>query len=460
MTKLNFQEILKKIKPSEKELNEEQSFVSGLVERIKKTEGKHVDVVLAGSLSRNTHLKGDRDIDLFLLFEKKLSRKEFEEEGLRLGKKIFKGNKWEKAYSEHPYIRGEINGFKVEIVPSYKIDSTEELQSSVDRTPFHTKYLQEKLKENQKDEVRLLRQFMKGTKTYGADLKSNSFPGYITELLILKYGAFLNALKEAGKWKRNTVIDLENHYPFIEDAKKKFDSHLIVVDPTDYSRNVAAALSFNQYARFVAAARAFLKNPGEKFFFGGKEKPMNLSKIKKLLSEEELVAVKMNYPSKALPDLIWGQLNRLSKRIEGAVKENNFQIFRESHWTDEKQIIIFLLSVENLVIQKIYKRVGPEVLAEVHSEKFLLSHKKPVSGPRIENGRWVLETFRKYFDARTLLKDELKKMKKESKKDMKRALISAKVVSEKDLIELYKKNKEFQKYFTQFLKGKEEFLEY
>ena len=51
-------------------------------------------------------------------------------------------------------------------------------------------------------------------------------------------------------------------------------------------------------------------------------------------------------------------------------------------------------------------------------------------------------------------------MKKESKKDMKRALISAKVVSEKDLIELYKKNKEFQKYFTQFLKGKEEFLDY
>ena len=30
-------------------------------------EGKHIDVILAGSLARNTHLKGDRDIDIFVV---------------------------------------------------------------------------------------------------------------------------------------------------------------------------------------------------------------------------------------------------------------------------------------------------------------------------------------------------------------------------------------------------------
>ncbi len=127
--------VLKKIEPSEKELKAEENIAKEIIAKIKKINGKHVDVILAGSIARQTHLKNDRDIDIFVMFPEHIEREEFEKEGLRIGKLVFKGHKWEKAYSEHPYIRGNIRGFDVEIVPSYKVKNSEEIKSAVDRTP-------------------------------------------------------------------------------------------------------------------------------------------------------------------------------------------------------------------------------------------------------------------------------------------------------------------------------------
>jgi len=152
--------ILKKIKPKPGEIRGEERIVRELTEKIQAMEGKHVEVALGGSLARGTHLSGDRDIDLFVLFPEKIERGEFEKEGLRIGEKIFRGWKWEKAYTEHPYIRGNIKGFDIEIVPGYKVEKAEMLKSAVDRSPFHTKYLKAKLSTKQRDEIRLLRQFL------------------------------------------------------------------------------------------------------------------------------------------------------------------------------------------------------------------------------------------------------------------------------------------------------------
>ncbi len=457
---IDLSKVIKKIKPSESELKEEKKIVKELTEKIRLIEGKHLDIVLAGSISRETHLKGDRDIDLFILFDKALSREEFEKEGLRIAKTVFRGFKWEKAFSEHPYIRGEIKGFKIEIVPSYKISDTSELQSAVDRTPFHTKYLLQHLREEQKDEVRLLRQFLKGIKCYGADLKTSSFSGYMTELIILKYGSFLNALKAASEWSKGEVIDLENFYS-AEEARKKFNSHFIVLDPTDKNRNVAGALAFNQFCRLIAASRMFLIKPSEKFFFGLKEKSLNEKKVKQLLEKEDLIGIELGYPKKVISDVVWGQIKRLRKKIESELTLNEFQVIRADDWTDEKKLVVILIEVENELIQQIHKRIGPEITDKKNSEMFLKAHLNPFTGPRIENGRWVVEVKRKYFSSQKLLQDLLKNYKKNSKETIKKSLNKkTRILFKQDIISLYKKNKEFQEYFTKFLKGREEFLEY
>lgn len=451
--------VLAKVTPSKAEIAEEMRLFEELKARIKAISGKHVDVVLAGSIARGTHLRGDRDIDIFVLFPQDVPREEFEKEGLAIGKKIFRGHEWEKAYTQHPYIRGVIEGFEVEIVPSYKVGHAGEMKSAVDRSPLHTEYLLRKLGEKQKGEVRLLRQFLKGVGCYGADTKCSSFPGYVAELLVLKYGGFIETINAAAEWRMGEVIDLEGHYKGAEKAAlDKFGSHLVVVDPTDKNRNVAAALSPTQYARFVAAARAFLKKPSEAFFFPPKVKPWPMGKVKKLLQKKELAAVLVPYPKGVVADIMWGQLRRFAKKVANHLRTENFVVNRSSEWTDEKNAMVVLFEVEALTLQKTMKRIGPEVTNAKHGEAFLRAHPKLIAGPRIEDGRWVIEIERKHPNMHALLKETLKKEKRVEREQMKRALNKgAKVLGERGILALYKKNKGFAEYFTEYLKGKEDF---
>lgn len=452
--------VLAKVKPSREELSRNKKMASEIISKIKKIEGSHIGVVLAGSLARETNLKGDHDLDIFVLFPKKLKRDEFEREGLRIGKEVFRGHKWEEAYSEHPYVRGNINGFDVEVVPSYKIENTSEKISAVDRSPLHNKYLLEKLRPGHKDEIRLVRQFLKGIGCYGADLKVSSVPGYVTELLILKYGDFENFIKNAASWRNGEVIDIENYYKNAEDARKKFDSHFIVVDPTDKNRNVAAALSFDQYCRVIAAARSFLKKPSINYFFGKKFKKWEIAYVKEALSEKELIAVRMPYPKNANSDIIYGQMKRFRKKMLNALEYSEFRVYHGREWTDEKTEIIIILELENLRIQEVTRRAGPEITQREHSEKFISVNKKIIAGPRIEQGRWVIEKKRKYWDANKLIGAFLKKEKSSEKKPLKDALMRAKIMHENEILALYKKDESFAEFLTFYLKGKEKFLEY
>ncbi len=456
-----FEKVLKKIEPSEMELRAEEKIAKEIISKIKKIEGKHVDVSLAGSLARHTHLKNDRDLDIFVMFPEHLEREEFEKEGLRIGKLVFKGHKWEEAYSEHPYIRGNIKGFDVEIIPSYKVKNCDEIKSAVDRTPFHNQYLLRKLSEKQKKEARLLKQFLKGIKCYGADLKVSSVPGIVAELLVVKFGTFENVLKNASEWKKGEVIDLENHWGNEIDAvQKKFNHHLIVIDPTDKNRNVAAALSFEQYCRLIAACRAFLKKPSENFFFGKKIKPLSIQNAKKLLEEKDIIAVKIPYPSKALSDIIYGQIKKLTKKISNQLSLNEFEIVRIAEWTDETKNIVLLVELESFEIEIIKKHFGPEVTDFEHQKRFLEENKNIVGGPRIENGRLVVEKRRKFWNAKLFSKDFLKKEKIVEKMPLKKTLSKARILENHEIISFFKQNKKFAEFLTTYLKGKEDFLDY
>ncbi len=449
--------VLKRITPPASEHKKELTLAQSIMERIRNTEGRHVEVVLVGSLARNTHLKGDRDIDIFVLFPEQLGREEFVREGLRIGKAVFRGHEWEKAYSEHPYIRGILQGYDVEIVPSYKVAKAELLKSSVDRSVFHNEYLSKKLDNAKRSEIRLLRQFLKGIGCYGAELKVSSVPGYVVELLILKHETFKRTLRAIASWRRREVIDLEGYYKEAE-ALKKFDSPLMVIDPVDRNRNVAAALSLTQYSRMIAAARAFLERPSMAFFFGRREKPWSVGKVRNLLKKKELVAVELAYPAKALPDIIWGQLHRFGRKLANQLELAGFGVLRSEQWTDENEHMVVVLELESLILQRTEKRTGPEVADWASSKRFLAAHRKLIAGPRIEQGRWVIEVERKHVDAQSFLLDFLKKAKKNEKENMRRALNrKARVLDERGILGLYRKGETFRKFLTNYLKGKESF---
>lgn len=460
-TKKLLNSILKKITPTRAERGKQKQLAEQIIERIKKTSGKHVDVMLCGSIARDTHLQGDNDLDIFVLFPEKLGRELFEREGLRIGKMVFRGHKWEKAFSEHPYIRGRINGFDVEIVPSYKVSKARLKQSAVDRSPFHNSYLKKRLGKKKKPEARLLRQFLKGIKCYGADVKASSVPGYVVELLVLHYGSFTKAIKAISEWKQGQVIDLAKHYNKGEARKLFPDAPLIVIDPVDKNRNVAAALSLNQFSRMVAASRAFLRKPDKHFFFGGRKRSWPVRKLRSMLQKKELVALKLGFPRKALPDVVWGQIQRFARKVEKQLVLNGFNVLRSEAWTDEKQAIVIVFEVESRLLQKSAVKTGPFVTDEKNSGAFLQAHKRVIAGPRIEQGRWVVEIQRKYTRIEKFLRDFLRKEKRVEKGYLRKALNKqCRILQEENIVELYKRNKQFSGFLTTYLKGEEEFLGY
>ena len=138
-----------------------------------------VEAMLVGSVAKNTFL-ADVDIDVFLRFPIDTNLKE---RGLEIARKIIPNG--EEMYASHPYLRGEIEGIFVDVVPCYKIKDVNELKSAVDRTPFHTEYIKKEIK-GMEDEVRLAKQFMKGIGAYGASSSVGGFSGYLVEILVIQ----------------------------------------------------------------------------------------------------------------------------------------------------------------------------------------------------------------------------------------------------------------------------------
>jgi len=370
------EKVLEKVTPSKEEIKKEKEIAEKIIKKINKYKGKHIQALLAGSLSRNTHLKGDKDIDIFILFDKKLDRKEFVKEGLKIAKKI-SGKNWEIDFGEHPYVKTEIEGHKIELIPAYKIDSTKEMLSSVDRTPFHTNFIQEKIKDKQRNEIRLLKKFLKGIKCYGAELKTQGFSGYLTELLVLKYSNFENTLKKASDWKHGKTLSLTEKISKKQEKElaKKFNVPLIFLDPTDDRRNVAAAVSKETFEKFKKKAKEFSKNPSINFFYPKPVKILSKTEFKKKIQKRNLVIITAPY-EKIHEDVTYGQLRNFLNKLEKELKKNDFTFLKGKFWSDEQKKMLVLVEVKERILEKEKMVKGPPVKMTEHVKKFIEKHGK------------------------------------------------------------------------------------
>jgi len=394
--------ILDKIKPDKKEEEEMKSLIGKL---LKAAQSKIAKPLICGSIEKGTWLSGKNEVDLFLLFKPSLSKKELEKKGLSLAKKIIKIMKgsFVIAYAEHPYLRGKIGKYKVDIVPCYEITDPEKIMSAVDRTPFHVKFVKANLKNP--DEVRLLKQFCRANKCYGADLKTEGFSGYICELLIIKYGSFLNLVKEAAKWRAGHAIS------FLETKEdyKKFKTPLIVIDPVDRNRNVGAALSAESFYRFVRACNDFVKKPSRDFFFKQEVKPYSLKEIEKEFNKRgtRWYLISFEKPN-VLDDIIYPQLRRCVKALDKMFQQNGFKVLRSDFYCNKECVLIF--EMETWQVPKIMKNIGPDVYSK-HAEQFLKHYKE--NKVFIEDDKWVVEVEREFTTMLHFLNHLLKRPEKE-----------------------------------------------
>lgn len=459
-------EVLNRIKPDENERKRVQAIVKKLSEDLRKlVKNKGIDAKISveGSIAKNTWLKDCPEIDLFLQVPVTLPKEAFGTVILDITKKITEGYKQIERFAEHPYLEAIIDGIYVNLVPCYDVKSGEWI-SATDRTPFHTDYVKKYLDEKKENEVRLLKRFMKGVGVYGAEIKIGGFSGYLCELLVLKYGSFVEVLRSAGNWEERPVIDIEGYYEKKEDAKRSFIEEIIVIDPVDKGRNVAAAVRKERLDEFVVASRAFLKNPDIKFFYPNEIEALTVEELVNSIKFRGSTMVFIGFQGiESVPDILWGQLYRSHKALQKMIKQNDFKILNSSVWSDETKFHMFVFELESRFLPNIKYHLGPPLQKIKECEKFLLKYLRSdsvVSGPRLENGRWVVDLKRNFIDVVVLLKEKLLNDKNGIglAEIVTKAVDSLQFFVNEEVVSYYLKCPEFARFLTKYIEGRPNWL--
>jgi tRNA nucleotidyltransferase (CCA-adding enzyme) len=396
------EKVLERLRPGEEEKKHINDVACRLVTEIDKS-GKATGMVV-GSVARDTWVSGDRDLDVFLLFPATLTREELEGEGLSLARAIAEkfASSYQEKYAEHPYINASIEGLDVDLVPCYAVSSATGIISAVDRTPFHTRFIRERVR-NYIDDVLLLKQFAKTGGVYGSDQMTEGFSGYLCELLVLHYGGFYRLLQAATGWRPGTIIEIEGL------RAKEFSEPLVVVDPVDPGRNVSASVSLTRMFEFVELARGYLERPSLCFYFPKSGSPMNCDEFGSAIDARgtRLFSIVFRTPP-YIEEIIVPQLRKSQEALCSLLVRHGFVVLRSDYsMRDEESILLFELSTAELPPVK--RHMGPPLWSAENADKFRGKYLFPeagtqFSGPYIEDGRYMVELPRQWMHAGALLR--------------------------------------------------------
>ncbi|MCV0410728.1 CCA tRNA nucleotidyltransferase [Nitrosopumilus sp.] len=362
---------------------------------VEKEIGKFPEVIgleFGGSYAKGTWLSKDADIDIFVRFKKSTSEEKFEEISKKIGFASLKKYSPYVRYSEHPYVEAKINNTKINVVPFYDV-KIGEWKSSADRSTFHTKFMQKSLTLKMKNEVRVLKTFLKSNNIYGAEIAKQGLSGYVSEVLILHFGSFENVIKSISQIKKNQVIGK---------TSKNFETPIVVIDPIDSNRNLAAAISNENIGKFILICRAFKDKATLTFF---KNKKLRISKK----YWENLLVIKFNFKIRS-PDIIWGQIKRATSSLSTQLELAGFNVLRSKSYTDQQKEVYLFFFLESSKIIQIYSKNGPDFFREDSSKSFISKNLKNSELMWVgNNGKIISLEKRKYVDAIKFMSEFLKK---------------------------------------------------
>lgn len=361
---------------------------------------KDFEVSLQGSVAKGTWLPGDRDIDIFVILSRiylnKIKNGDVVNDLIDVARE--NNLKWIIKYAQHPYIQVLINDFEIDVVPCIKISQDERPFTAADRTPLHTEFVKSKLGGRNTD-VRLLKAFFKTIGIYGAEIKVQGFSGYVSELLVIYYGSFIDVIKAMAKWSTKRVfIDMTNTYDE-KNAFKKFRAPVIIIDPVDPNRNAAASVSRENLATAIAASREFLEHPRLEFFKRiHRSYPMPQVVIPSIV-------LRIGYPINVSPDIVWGEIRRLMDSLTRNLEKYEFRVIRSMAWSDDKSVILLMLSLREARLPPYENHKGPLVDSDA-ARNFIKKYinDQNVVGPFIRGSRWYVIKKRRFVNAIDLIK--------------------------------------------------------
>lgn len=423
------------------------------------------EVRLDGSVAKDTWIRDYVDADIFMRVSPQLTKEELRSICLPIAKRALRPHEVTERFAEHPYVESTVKSragqLRVNVVPCYQVHKGEWL-SATDRTPFHTDYIRTRLTVEQRGEVRLLKAFLRGIGSYGADIKTGGFSGMLSETLIAAYGAFLSVIQDFNSWQENRFIDIERYYAEREDEVTRiFREPLIVIDPVDKGRNLGSAVRPEQLWNFVAASRHLLKHPSPQFFKERKVKPLALPEFKRTIRGRgsTIICLSMGRID-AVVDILWSQLYKTQRAITNFLLNNDFHVIRSVAWSDESRTNVLLFELASDEIAASRRHRGPPVFKVNESLTFLAKHTgrgSTLSGPWIENEGWVVEKKRINVSVTALLKAELSNggsgigVASLPQRAFRRNLV---VLKDAELAGLVAGNLEFAKFMRTYLAGR------
>lgn len=307
--------------------------------------------LIGGSFAKNTYLKHDHDIDVFVKFR-------VIEGASDLLYDVLSGFKAKRIRASRDYFMVKEGQFVYEIVPVLAIEHPDESENTPDVSPFHVEFVRSftQAKPFLCDEIRLAKLFFKAAKVYGAESYIHGFSGHVVDLLVLYYGSFYELLMSIIDWKEKMVIDPLRKISSSDHLNSsKTYAPLIVIDPIQRDRNAAAALSKGQFLRLQAYVKSFLDAPSEDFFVF---KALTREDI--LESHNDFVLIYTLEALEGNKDVVGTKLLKAHEFVVKSAKSFGFSITNTGFEFDGEHALCFICTKEDILSQ-MYVRVGPPV---------------------------------------------------------------------------------------------------
>jgi tRNA nucleotidyltransferase (CCA-adding enzyme) len=367
-----------------------------------------VRALVAGSAARGTFLSDRLDVDLFMLFPPDLSRDRLREEGLALGRAVLSNP--ETRYAEHPYLRGEFEGFRVDAVPGFAISDPSKPLSPVDRTPFHQEYLTHRENDTIVAQVRLAKQFLRTLGVYGSEARTEGFSGYLVELLVLEFGSLRGLLRAARSWR----LPVRLAPPGKEPPRLPADVALILADPVDPHRNVASALSRRNLATVILAAGEYLERPTSTWFEPRPRSPMSRAEALERLAKRasHITVVRLPRPD-LVDDTLYPQVRKAERAFAEELQRSDFEVLGSASAAEPERVVV-VLEVAHYHRSAVRPQDGPPPGLDRVGHflgKWTASDAPVLQGPYVRpDGNLAVETLRAERDAEAVVRSILPRL--------------------------------------------------
>ena len=310
---MQFNDILAKFAPTKEDQRQLHVQIQDVVKKIKV---KDASVLVGGSGGKNTWLKGTHDIDLYVLFKYEKYKDKSDQLADLLHTALKKSFKTiDRLHGSRDYFQIKKDHYTFEIVPILNIRKYKDAKNTTDLSQLHVAYVKKHAK--MVNEIRLAKILARAQNMYGAESYQRGFSGYCLEVLVIHYGTFTKFMRAAAKWKVTHVIGKKQDVATLNAAKKV--SPLILIDPVQPDRNVAAALSQEKYDLLRAKAKAFIKRPSPAYF---EKQRIDLKKCARLGK----VVVLEVFPLSGKKDIVGAKMLKAFELLKDKMEDYEFKI--------------------------------------------------------------------------------------------------------------------------------------